>query len=126
MQERQAFSNSALCKPCIHRPCAKVCLPVFVVHSPQRSLGTPYASLQTTLKQRYAFFSFLAHSVKCDPLPALCISKSGDHRACTLDSRVLALQAARGSGNSMGSSMEEDGFVIVNAPSPSSSGHQPM
>ncbi|KAL3148333.1 hypothetical protein ABBQ38_013792 [Trebouxia sp. C0009 RCD-2024] len=35
------------------------------------------------------------------------------------------LQPVRGA-SSMGSSMEEDGFVIVNPPSPSSSGHQPI
>ncbi|KAL0054002.1 hypothetical protein WJX82_002157 [Trebouxia sp. C0006] len=35
------------------------------------------------------------------------------------------LQAAKGV-SSMGSSMEDDGFVIVNVPSPSSSGHQPI
>lgn len=35
------------------------------------------------------------------------------------------LQAGKGV-SSMGSSMEDDGFVIVNVPSPSSSGHQPI
>lgn len=44
----------------------------------------------------------------------------GVYRHC-----VGYVQAAKGV-SSMGSSMEDDGFVIVNVPSPSSSGHQPM
>ncbi len=36
----------------------------------------------------------------------------------------VGMQVGRGS-TSMGSSMEDEGFVIVNVPSPSSSGHQP-
>ena len=45
---------------------------------------------------------------------------------CAVSTLWCWLQPARGATNSMGSSMEEDGFVIVNPPSPSSSGHQPM